>query len=62
MAVLLGTPRVQADPLTEMYFVRAAGALDTHQADAQHACISCATTWPCVSAQAAAFMLELHAA
>lgn len=61
MAVLIGAARAQADPLSEVYFVRAAGALDTHCAGPWHVCISCAATWPCEPALAAAFMLELHA-
>ncbi|TMR88897.1 hypothetical protein [Nonomuraea basaltis] len=61
MAVLLGTTRTETDPLSETYFVRAAGALDTHLADSGHACVSCAAAWPCPPALAAAFMLELLA-
>jgi hypothetical protein len=60
VAVLIGAGRAQADPLSEAYFVSAAGALDTHCAGPRHACVSCAATWPCDPALAAAFMLELH--
>ncbi|MFG1946463.1 hypothetical protein [Nonomuraea sp. NPDC048826] len=59
MAVLLGTKPVH-DPLSETYFARAAGALDTHRAGAGHTCDSCGAAWPCAPALAAAFMLELH--
>ncbi|SEH02453.1 hypothetical protein SAMN05444920_126111 [Nonomuraea solani] len=62
MAVLLGVTHIETDPLSETYFTRAAGALDAHRADSAHACVSCAATWPCAPALAAAFMLELHAA
>ncbi|WP_336215371.1 hypothetical protein [Nonomuraea sp. LPB2021202275-12-8] len=62
MAVLLSTPPVHDDPLHETYFAQAAGALEVHQAGTGHACVSCATAWPCAPALAAAFMLELHSA
>lgn len=61
MVVLLGEAHIETDPLSETYFTRAAGALDTHRADSGHACLSCAAAWPCAPALAAAFMLELHA-
>ncbi|MFC5835535.1 hypothetical protein [Nonomuraea insulae] len=60
MAFLIGAARAQANPLSEAYFVRAASVLDAHRAGPGHACISCAATWPCDPALAAAFMLELH--
>ena len=62
MAVLLSTPPVHDDPLSEMYFAQAAGTLEVHQADSGHACVSCVAAWPCAPALAAAFMLELHTA
>ncbi|PRX64146.1 hypothetical protein B0I32_10974 [Nonomuraea fuscirosea] len=61
MAVLIGAARAQADPLSKVYFVVAAGALDTHYGRPWHVCVACAAAWPCEPALAAAFMLERHA-
>jgi len=61
MAVLLETRRSETDPLSETYFVRAADALNIHQADPGHACAPCRASWPCPPALAAAFILDLHA-
>ncbi|GIH78251.1 hypothetical protein [Planobispora longispora] len=60
MATLLGLVPAQSEPLSEAYFVRAAGSLTQHRADSAHLCGTCRSAWPCAKTLAAAFMLDLH--